>query len=148
MKLNQKGWGLPAMIAFCGCLSFCLILAAILYSQNLSIDSSDKNLKNETIIKANIKQKEAIDINKYHNLEDSISKKVEDRMKKEIPYGKVILSLPDIEENLDLKEIKEKYSELKNCNGYAIYDGKEKQAKVYLNCYGVYQSPNYNIDFE
>lgn len=149
MKLNRNGWGMSSMIAFCGCLSFCLLLVAILYNQKLSIDSFDSREEmNETVVKSNVKKTESVNLDKYYELEELIAKKIENELKGKLSYGKIILTFADIEENIDLEKIKIEYQEFEKCSGYVIYEGKTNQAKAYLNCRGTYQSPNYNIDFE
>ncbi len=148
MRLNEKGFELSTMLAFCLCFCLCLIFVAVSYNQKLSTNTPIKN--NNTVSKSdndtNKIQTTTKDSSKYQEIEQALAKEIEDSIGDKVSYGKLIISNDNIKSNFE--SLWKEYTELKDCTGYAIIDADKKETKVYLNCYKNYQTQNYNIDFE
>lgn len=143
LRLDNRGWGLAAMLSICGCLSLCLLISAFLYNNKISNPvKKDAQIQSKTSFTSSPKVE--IDCEKYYDLEKKIASLAEKGMKGiSIEKGKLILTIKEIEETSKIKILEDE-----DCRGYVIYDVPNMSATTYLNCKGVYQSMYYNVDFE
>ena len=140
MKLNNQGWGMKEFIIALSAFAFCLLVAVILYF-NL-IGKTKQNLNLQTEFKGSTESS----LKTYIDIEDRmiISAK---KYKITETTDKVIISLSKLIENGYISNVRDPKNN-KECSGYIIYDGIEKEYNAYLSCAGNYQTSNYNKDFE
>lgn len=142
MKLNNRGWGLAPMLAICGCLCFCLIISAFKYNKILNTDNTIKVVESNSskALEKSSSYKKDNDYTLYQQLENNlVEASLKYVSKLTIDTGKIILTDNEIGASNIM---------LDNCNGYVIVDIGKNSSRAYINCKGIYQTANYNIDFE
>ena len=132
MRLNEKGFELSTMLAFCLCFCLCLIFVAVSYNQKLSTNTPIKN--NNTVSKSdndtNKIQTTTKDSSKYQEIEQALAKEIEDSIGDKVSYGKLIISNDNIKSNFE--SLWKEYTELKDCTGYAIVDADKKKKQRFI----------------
>lgn len=160
--MNNEGWGLSSMFAFCFIFLFGITLSAIVYNKNFSEEARENeniDIKLATSVKDVMKksdeteEKEVVkqkvnykSTSEYKKLEEKLSKSAQSYFNN-IKLGnyKIIVSLEELISKGYIKTINDPENDSK-CNGYVIYDGEKVDS--YIKCIGTYQTDNYNKEFE
>src|SRR5574344_2225193 len=138
MKLNNKGWGFNEFIMLLGLLFVCLVVVVIFYAKLTKNEEKYINIKNEFIGETTIKD--------YIDLEDEITSKAKTYNVNE-PNDMVIIKFNTLIKNGYIKKVLDPRTK-KECSGYVVYNGSNKEYKTYLSCPGNYQTSDYNKDLE
>lgn len=138
-KLDNKGWGLNEFLIIILAFSFCLAIVLVLCNQ--LINKENKKTNEGTIFSG-----EKSDIGDYINLEDRITEQAKLYNNSETE-DTVIIKLENLVKNGYIKKVVDPKNN-KECSGYVVYNGQNKEYKTYLSCPGNYQTSDYNKDLE
>lgn len=144
--MNNKGFGMTEMIAFCSVLLFGLMVSAILINKNFK-DVDKSKITDSINIAANMdyKKDNKKEKNIYSNLEAKI-KKSATNYKNDKNISNEIVTYTTLQEEGYLDKLVNPSDINDICYGYA----KIENNKVipYLRCEGNYATEDYNINFE
>lgn len=138
-KLNNKGWGLNEFLLFILAFFICLVIVIVLYNQLMGKE-------NKTSIVDPIISGDKTDIGDYIELEDRITEQAKLYNNSETE-DTIIIKLNNLVKNGYIKKVVDPKNN-KECSGYVVYNGQNKEYKTYLSCPGNYQTSDYNKDLE
>lgn len=138
-KLDNKGWSLNEFLLFILAFFICLVIVIVLCNQLM-------NKENKKPIVDPIISGDKSDIGDYIELEDRITEQAKLYNNNETE-DTVIIKLNSLIKNGYLKKVVDPKNN-KECSGYVVYNGQNKEYKAYLSCPGNYQTSDYNKDLE
>ena len=138
-RLDNKGWGLNEFLLFLLAFFVCLVIVIILCNQLM-------NKENKKPIIDPIISGDKTDIGDYIELEDRITEQAKLYNNSETE-DTVIIKLNNLVKNGYIKKVVDPKNN-KECSGYVVYNGQNKEYKTYLSCPGNYQTSDYNKDLE
>lgn len=138
-RLDNKGWGLNEFLMFILAFFICLVIVIILCNQLM-------NKENTMPIVDPIISGDKTDIGDYIELEDRITEQAKLYNNSETE-DTVIIKLNNLVKNGYIKKVVDPKNN-KECSGYVVYNGQNKEYKTYLSCPGNYQTSDYNKDLE
>ena len=138
-RLDNKGWGLNEFLMFILAFFICLVIVIVLCNQLM-------NKENKTPIVDPIISGDKTDIGDYIELEDRITEQAKLYNNSETE-DTVIIKLNNLVKNGYIKKVVDPKNN-KECGGYVVYNGQNKEYKTYLSCPGNYQTSDYNKDLE
>ncbi len=138
-RLDNKGWGLNEFLMFILAFFICLVIVIVLCNQLM-------NKENKTPIVDPIISGDKTDIGDYIELEDRITEQAKLYNNSETE-DTVIIKLNNLVKNGYIKKVVDPKNN-KECSGYVVYNGQNKEYKTYLSCPGNYQTSDYNKDLE
>ena len=143
--MNNKGFGLPEVLAFIGISMFILVVITI-YCNNSNIFNNNnvqdniEEIKEEDSNEGIVPNKQLIP-SEYSKLENEI-KNVALNYSFDKTQDTIITS-----DKLNIKLVDPTDNNI-NCNGYVIYKSEEKSYTPYINCPGMYVTDNYDFNLE
>lgn len=149
--MNERGWGLPEMLAFCSILLLGFFSAVVVAKKNFGqlFEEDEKvNLTNDitNMQIINLPKEEAKEVVISYDYYEGLLKKAAINYHKNNNGDKKLITLSELIEKNYIKEIHDP-NEFENiCNGYVIYFNSEYNP--YLRCIGNYATEGYDLDYE
>lgn len=145
--MNENGWGLTEMLAFCTILLIGFFASTVVAKKNFG-EFFEDNVKLEDSV-SDIKENKSKDTTPevevdYSKLEESLKDAAVEYNKDN--KEKKLITLKTLIANNNIKEIHDPKDYSNMCNGYVIYE--EGEYKPYLRCIGNYATEQYNLDYE
>ena len=138
MKLNNKGWGLGALIAGVGVFAIALLIVVIIVNKNLRElglvnSNSDDKKYDYTVLEKKVEDSAVKYINKKGIENDTT----------------VTLTIKKLEQEKYLDNIYDLKDKNKKCSGYVIITKKNNNLSYvsYINCYN-YKTTGYDSKFD
>ncbi len=146
MKLNNRGWGLQAMLAGVLVLMIALVIIAVLV--NKTFDNIMPSINDENNYESVNQDTETDTKLKYSDLEDKVleaAKVYQKRYYNDIPKGDAItVSIKKLQENGLIDNIADIKDPNINCLGYATFEKQDDIVyRAYIKCGSNYQTVGY-----